>query len=99
MRYTYRKDKRNRIVFLNNEKCLRYKHILSKDQSVSAQYRFFLLNKRKWKSKGIYRGFTKNHCVLTFRCGGILSKFRLSRIKFREMANAGQLAGVRQASW
>lgn len=99
MRYTLRKDKLNRAVFLNNEKYLRYKHILLKDQSVNTQYRFLALNKRKWKPKGTYRGFAKNHCVLTSRCGGVLREFRLSRIKFREMANAGNLAGIQHASW
>lgn len=30
---------------------------------------------------------------------GYMRKFKLSRIRFRELAHAGQLPGVRKASW
>ncbi|MEK7623251.1 MAG: type Z 30S ribosomal protein S14 [Patescibacteria group bacterium] len=37
-----------------------------------------------------------------WKCGrkrGFLRKFRLCRICFRELANAGRLPGVRKSSW
>ncbi|AEH07883.1 MULTISPECIES: 30S ribosomal protein S14 [Protofrankia] len=30
---------------------------------------------------------------------GVLSRFGISRIRFREMAHAGQLPGIRKSSW
>ena len=41
----------------------------------------------------------KNRCSLTGRAKGYLRAFGLSRIQFREMANNGQLPGVRKSSW
>ena len=41
----------------------------------------------------------KNRCALTGRSRGYLRKFGISRIKFREMALAGKIPGVRKASW
>ena len=41
----------------------------------------------------------KNRCALTGRSRGYLRKFGVSRIKFREMALAGKIPGVRKASW
>jgi small subunit ribosomal protein S14 len=37
-----------------------------------------------------------------FKCGrprGVLSKFELCRICFREMANKGEIPGIRKSSW
>jgi small subunit ribosomal protein S14 len=41
----------------------------------------------------------KNRCVLTGRSGSILRQFKLSRIKFRELAESGMLPGIRKSSW
>lgn len=41
----------------------------------------------------------RNRCALTGRSRGYLRKFGLSRLCFREMANAGLLPGVFKASW
>lgn len=41
----------------------------------------------------------KNRCQLTGRPRGVYRKFKLSRIKFREMASAGKLPGVTKSSW
>ncbi len=40
-----------------------------------------------------------SRCELTGRSKGVLSKFRLSRNKFRELANRGMIPGVTKASW
>jgi small subunit ribosomal protein S14 len=37
-----------------------------------------------------------------FKCGrekGVLRKFELCRICFREMANKGEIPGIRKSSW
>ena len=41
----------------------------------------------------------RNRCQLTGRSRGFLRKFGLSRLSFRELANAGMIPGVVKASW
>ena len=41
----------------------------------------------------------KNRCAVTGRARGYMRKFGLSRIKFRELANEGQIPGVKKSSW
>lgn len=41
----------------------------------------------------------RNRCQVSGRPRGVLSKFQLSRIKFREYALAGQIPGVIKSSW
>lgn len=40
-----------------------------------------------------------NHCILTNRSRGNLSRFQLSRISFRNLAAKGLLPGIQKASW
>lgn len=40
-----------------------------------------------------------NRCSITGRPKGFIRDFGISRIQFREMANAGLIPGVRKASW
>ena len=40
-----------------------------------------------------------NRCQLSGRPRGYIRYFGISRIKFREMALAGKIPGVRKASW
>ena len=52
-------------------------------------------NKRKQK-------FSSREYTRCERCGrphGVLSKFKLCRICFRELANEGQIPGVKKSSW
>lgn len=66
--------------------------------------------RRALKAAGDYHGLQKlprdasptrlkNRCRMTGRGRGYLRDFDVSRIVFREMANAGYLPGVRKASW
>lgn len=41
----------------------------------------------------------RNRCSITGRGRGYISKYGVSRIKFRELALAGKIPGVRKASW
>ena len=41
----------------------------------------------------------RNRCRVTGRGRGYLRDFEVSRIVFREKAHAGELPGVRKASW
>lgn len=40
-----------------------------------------------------------NRCLLTGRSRGVSKTFRISRIKFRELASNGAIPGVKKASW
>ena len=40
-----------------------------------------------------------NRCEVTGRPHGVLRKFGVSRIKFRELAHKGQITGVKKSSW
>lgn len=66
--------------------------------------------RRVLKAVGDYHGLQKlprdasptrlrNRCRVTGRSRGYLRDFEVSRIVFREMANAGFLPGIRKASW
>ena|ERR1700722_8275068 len=41
----------------------------------------------------------RNRCQLTGRARGFMSKFKLSRLCFRELASFGMIPGVTKASW
>ncbi|MDT7827927.1 30S ribosomal protein S14 [Pricia sp. S334] len=62
------------------------------------------------KEAGDYEGLQKlprdaspvrmhNRCKLTGRPRGYMRTFGISRVMFREMANAGLIPGVKKASW
>lgn len=66
--------------------------------------------RRALKTAGDYHGLQtlprdasptrlKNRCRVTGRGRGYLRDFDVSRIVFREKAHAGELPGVRKASW
>ncbi len=40
-----------------------------------------------------------NRCELTGRSRGVYRKFKLSRIKLRELANEGEIPGMVKSSW
>ncbi len=93
-----RQKKRERLVALKREQREKLKEIIrhpstSEEDQRDAQTR---LNKM---SRNASRVRLRNRCQLTGRGRGMLSKFKLSRICFREMANKGLIPGVFKASW
>lgn len=53
----------------------------------------------KVKRKPKYKVRNYNRCSRCGRSRGILTKFGLCRICFRELALRGEIPGVRKASW
>jgi small subunit ribosomal protein S14 len=53
--------------------------------------------KNKRKQKFSTREYTR--CERCGRPHGVLSKFKLCRICFRELDNKGQIPGVKKSSW
>lgn len=66
--------------------------------------------RRELKEKGDYLALQKlprdstptrlhNRCTVSGRPRGYISKYKVSRIVFRELAHKGQIPGVKKASW
>jgi len=56
-----------------------------------------LIVKSKRAPKFSTRAYTR--CELCGRVRGVYRKFRICRICFRNLANRGEIPGVRKASW
>ncbi len=56
-----------------------------------------LIAKQKRKPKYSTREYTR--CQICGRPRGVLKKYNVCRICFRELAYKGQIPGVRKASW
>ncbi len=90
--------KREKLIKKFFEKRQELKKIVS-DVHVSEEERqkaIFDLNQLPKNSSPIR---SRNRCQLTGRPRGYLRKFKLSRLCFRELANAGYIPGIVKASW
>ena len=90
--------KRERLIKIYFERRAALKKIVS-DLNVSEEERqqaVFTLNQLPKNSSPIR---SRNRCQLTGRPRGYLRKFKLSRLCFRELANAGYIPGIVKASW
>ena len=70
-----------------------------KDKSLSLEERILFqtkLNELPRNSSSIRH---RNRCELTGRSRGVYRKFKLSRIKIRELSMSGDLPGVVKSSW
>ncbi|NWL89095.1 30S ribosomal protein S14 [Paenibacillus sp. 79R4] len=81
-----------------------------KEQKRQALVQKYAEKRRELKGKGDYAALQKlprdssptrlhNRCAVTGRPRGYISKFKVSRIVFREMAHRGQIPGVKKSSW
>ncbi|WP_068780538.1 30S ribosomal protein S14 [Paenibacillus sp. GM2] len=81
-----------------------------KEQKRQALVQKYAEKRRELKEKGDYAALQKlprdssptrlhNRCAVTGRPRGYISKFKVSRIVFREMAHKGQIPGVKKSSW
>jgi len=97
MKYLVGKDKKNRILYKQFEK----KRLLLKSMQVNKFLSFtvrgeaknLLINLRGYKSR------IKNYCLITARSRGILRKYNISRMVFKQYASFGYLKGIKKASW
>ncbi len=93
-----REKKRERLVGLKREKRKALKAIIQDPSKGEEEHRDAqrALNKMPRNSSAVR---LRNRCQLTGRSRGVLRKFKLSRLCFREMANKGLIPGVFKASW
>jgi ribosomal protein S14 len=90
--------KRRQLVARNELKRLQYKAI-SQDINLIPRIRLeaaFCLNKLN-RNSALVR--VRNRCVMTGRARSVYSKYKMSRIVFRELASKGSLTGVTKSSW
>jgi small subunit ribosomal protein S14 len=71
----------------------------SRDVSLSDDERFDAQLALQKMPRNSCENRVRNRCVLTGRSRGYLQNFRLSRIKFRELALSGMLPGITKSSW
>jgi small subunit ribosomal protein S14 len=69
------------------------------DKETSMEDRFDAMMKLAKLPRNSAAGRIHNRCELTGRPRAYYRKFKLCRIKFRELASAGQIPGVVKSSW
>lgn len=83
---------------------------IAKEQKREAMVAKYAELRRELKEKGDYEGLKKlprdasptrltRRCKVTGRPRGVMRKFEMSRIAFREHAHKGQIPGVKKSSW
>lgn len=90
--------KRERLVKMSWDKRQGLKKIII-DMNKSEEERHaakMTLNKMSRNSSPVR---LRSRCQITGRSRGVLKKFKLSRLCFREMANNGMIPGVVKSSW
>ena len=86
------------------------KSTLERMKRIEATVKKYAELRRKLKEAGDYAGLAKlprdssatrirSMCALTGRSRAVYRKFKISRIKLRELALEGKIPGMRKASW
>ncbi len=70
-----------------------------KDKDTDMEVRFDAVMKLAALPRNGAKVRQRMRCELTGRSRGVYRKFKLSRIKLRELANMGQIPGVVKSSW
>ncbi len=89
-----RKKLANKHLALRRELRKKARNInLSEEERFEAQLKLQRLPRNSCENR------VRSRCEITGRSRGVYSTFRLSRIKFRELAHQGMLPGVTKSSW
>lgn len=97
MKYLVARDKKNRYMYQLLEK----KRILFKSILLN---KFLACEKRSQVQKYLhvkkgYQSLIRNYCEITTRSRGVVSKYALSRMIFKQYISFGYLKGIKKASW
>ena len=90
--------KRRKLVLENETKRLEYKSII-KNLNLSKEIRYQYVEKLNDLNRNSSKIRVRNRCVLTGRGRSTYRFCKFSRLKFRELASEGALAGIKKASW
>ena len=89
--------RKNIVKKFNNKRQSLKKKIMMKD--LTLEERFKIQSKLNELPRDSSKIRIRNRCELTGRTRGVYRKFRLSRIKIRELSMSGSLPGVVKSSW
>ena len=89
--------RKNIVKKFNNKRQSLKKKIMKKDLTI--EERFKIQSKINELPRDSSKIRVRNRCELTGRTRGVYRKFRLSRIKIRELSMSGALPGVIKSSW
>ena len=95
--FIYKKNINYRLFFYKNEYLIfLYKYFLIKKKFTKKKNNilFFL-----WKVLFKFFFYLRNFCLITSRYKGVLKKFRLSRIKIRELGLSSLIFGFKKSYW
>ncbi|KAL8541509.1 hypothetical protein ACS0TY_002687 [Phlomoides rotata] len=92
-------DKKRRLLARRYELRRKFYKALLQDPDLPSVMRDKVRNRLSQLPRNSSFTRIRNRCVFTGRPRSVYKKFRMSRIIFRELANQGQLQGVKKASW
>ena len=90
-------NRRNIVKKFDKKRQTLKKKIMKKDLSI--EERFKIQTKLNELPRDSSKIRIRNRCELTGRTRGFYRKFKLSRIKIRELSMSGHLPGVVKSSW
>ncbi len=93
-----KQKRRERLVKLKWDKRQQLKSIIL-DQTKSEEEREIAKNALNKMPRNSSPVRLRSRCQFTGRARGVLKKYKLSRLCFREMANSGMIPGVVKSSW
>ena len=96
---TVHRDQKRRSLILQYELKRRQYKLIIQNLSISPEIRAQAVKLLNDLPRSSSPTRLRNRCVLTGRSRGVLRQWRVSRLKFRELASQGRLPGVSKASW
>ena len=90
--------RREMLVARYNDRRLKLKAIV-KNEAIPFEERMAAQQKLQSFPRNASPVRVRKRCALTGRSRGYMGKFKISRIKFRELALQGLLPGVKKTSW
>ena len=93
-----RNKKRERMAARDGAKRAALKAIIM-DKDATMEERFAAQVKLSSMPRNGAKNRIRNRCELTGRSRSVYRKFRLSRIKLRELGNVGKIPGLVKSSW
>lgn len=99
MRSKILKNKINRHIFIKKNKFLNFLKFIIKNSNFplniksKSLYNLYAIDKNKTITK------KNNRCKISYRSRGVLSKYRMSRLTFKNLVSNGYVNGFKKASW
>jgi ribosomal protein S14 len=94
-----KKDNERREIYKRDEKQKNIYKMLRRNELLDQETRNFFNTKIISFSKDSSISRIKNRCVETGRSRGIISDYRISRLRFREYMKMGLISGVKKRSY